>query len=942
MNPAEQLQPPFNKATVVNRLSAPRSAQSGLIGMRGGSSRGLDFTTATTLRAFVLALAAAVMTVVVVEWQLKQSEVEAAGTVGVSAARVVADTLDRDIGERSATMAGWASVVETQGLWRQPAQLQKLLDKLVMSGSGYSWVGLADGTGRLIAGTGGMAVGTDVSEREWFLRGAKGVHHGDLQEAALLSSGMPALPLGEPWRFIDIALPVKDSTGTTVAVLSAHLSWPWMREQLRTIDSGLPRGGQLWIVGPDNRPRLAGRLSATADLGPAMPLQSIDAARQSRSGWNVERWPDGKSYITSYAPHLGSEKFPGFNWVSIVRMPVEPVASAGLDPFLQRVRWLAALSVLLLTLGTWLVARRWQQPMDAFLQGLKQVGESGSMPALPVGVTTEVHQLHQALLRLMTRLETKEQALKDALDDMQGNFASVGSSLPGVLSTFRLEGNYLRFLYVSEGCWTYFGVSASEWIQDPRSWRRHVDVEDLEVYRKGFSRVMRRQVPSVQQSLRVIGGDGRQRTLQLNVVRRNSQSWHIFDIIALDMTALVQARQAAEYASQAKTEFLATMSHELRTPLNAILGFSYLLETGAADDESRRQARHIRETGETLTRVLNDILDLGKIEAGKYPLDLKPFQMEEVLGSCANIFRAVAAERGLRFEIGPTPDLPHLMGDPVRLRQVLQNLLSNAFKFTANGAVGLQATLLEIETGTYGGAPLARLRLTVSDTGLGMTPEQMGRVFERYEQAEPSTSVQHGGTGLGLFIVKGLVDQMGGSVEVQSHLGEGTCFTLLLSLPVVEPAAPSNELCEPPEATVRPLRVLVVDDSIVNREMIKALLTRWGHEVEEAADGVMALASIRRQRPDLVLMDLDMPGMNGLEATRHVRVDEGSGPRLPIVALTGKAFAEDLSRTSEAGMDAHLVKPVQLEALQRVLAQAVNLADGSGAHLNVRGDAPQP
>lgn len=326
------------------------------------------------------------------------------------------------------------------------------------------------------------------------------------------------------------------------------------------------------------------------------------------------------------------------------------------------------------------------------------------------------------------------------------------------------------------------------------------------------------------------------------------------------------------------------------------------------------------------------MLDLGKIEAGKYPLDPQPFHMDEVLDSCADIFRVVAAERGLQFEVGPKPDLPRLVGDPVRLRQVLHNLLSNACKFTAHGVVGLRVTLLGMEATTDGGSPHARIQLTVHDSGLGMTPEQMGRVFERYEQAQVSTSMRHGGTGLGLSIVKGLIDQMGGTVEVQSRPGEGTAFTVLLSLPVADsgnlPDKPITPLSTAPTPS---LRVLVVDDSPINREVLKALLVRWGHEVEEAVDGVMAVAAIQRQRPDLVLMDLDMPGMDGLEATRRVRAAEGQDPRLPIVALTGKAFAEDLVRTRAAGMDAHLVKPVQLEALQRVLAQTVSLVQGSTA-----------
>jgi signal transduction histidine kinase/ActR/RegA family two-component response regulator len=864
-------------------------------------------------------LAAACIAAVVIDGQLRRSEIAERGAIGANSARLVADSMDKNIGERSATMIGWASLVEAESLWQRPGRLQTLLEMVQRASTGYSWIGMADASGRVVAGTGGIAVGADVSQRDWFLRGAQGLHHGDLHDAVLLSRVFRPLPQGEPWRFIDISLPVRDPAGKLVGVLAAHLSWPWMREQLAAIESGLPSGGQIWIVGPDDRPRIAGRLGPTKDLGPAVRLRAIGEARQGRTGWSVEPWTDGTAYVTAFAPHQGSGRFPGLDWVAVVRMPAHAQQASAWVPIEQPVLWLAAASVVLMTLGTWVMARRWQRPMDDFIRELKDLGPGAQAPRLPARASREVHHVHQALLRLLARLEAKEQALKDALDDMHGNFASVGSSLPGVLSTFRLEGDYLRFLYVSEGCQTYFGVSASDWVQDPRAWRRHVEGNDLEAYRKAFFQLLRREIPSVQQNLRVVGVDGLRRTLQLHVVRRDRHRGHVFDVIALDVSELMQARQMAEQASQAKGEFLATMSHELRTPLNAILGFARLLEEGAQDSEARRQARHIRETGETLTRVLNDVLDLGKIEAGKYPLEPQPFDMREVLESCADIFRQVAADRGLQFVMSPVPELPRLVGDPVRLRQVLNNLLSNACKFTAQGSVSLNLELIGLDVARGRDGPQARIRLDVVDTGLGMTPEQLGRVFEPYEQAQVSTSMRHGGTGLGLSIVKGLIGQIGGTVEVRSRPGEGTTFSLLLSLPVDLAEAKTASAVEALAPAIRPMRVLVVDDSPVNRELLAAVLRRWGHTVEEASDGVLAVASIERQRPDLVLMDLDMPAMDGLEATRRVRSREGADDHLPIVALTGKAFAEDIARTRDAGMDSHLVKPVQLEALQSVL-----------------------
>ncbi len=387
--------------------------------------------------------------------------------------------------------------------------------------------------------------------------------------------------------------------------------------------------------------------------------------------------------------------------------------------------------------------------------------------------------------------------------------------------------------------------------------------------------------------------------------------------LARQRDELARALAQAEGANQAKRDFLATMSHELRTPLNAILGFSQVLEDSLADPEQRRQARHMRETGQTLTRILNDVLDVAKIESGKFDLDPQPFALEQVVESCASIFRVVAVQRGVEFRASVPGGVPWLVGDPVRLRQVLQNLLSNAFKFTAAGAVDL-AVAVETTPGPASGRRRMDVRFEVRDTGVGMTEEQLGRVFERFEQASRSTAGQYGGTGLGLAIVQGLVQKMGGTVCADSRYGQGTTFTVRIGFEVAnEPAV----ACAAAEAAAieRPLSVLVVDDFPINRLVLRALLEKRGHHVTEAEDGVQAIEMLSTTIPDLVLMDLDMPHLDGLEATRRIRALLGPRAATPIYALTGKAFAEDIERTQAAGMDGHLAKPVQVDELSKVL-----------------------
>ena len=380
---------------------------------------------------------------------------------------------------------------------------------------------------------------------------------------------------------------------------------------------------------------------------------------------------------------------------------------------------------------------------------------------------------------------------------------------------------------------------------------------------------------------------------------------------------LADALNEAQRANRAKSDFLATMSHELRTPLNAILGFSQVLEDSLVDPEQRRQARHMRETGQTLTRILNDVLDVAKIEAGKFDLDPQPFVLEQVVESCASVFQVVSVQRGIDFRHQMSGGVPSLVGDPVRLRQILQNLLSNAFKFTAAGSVALEVGV-EAAPAQADGRRRMDVRFVVRDTGVGMTDEQLGRVFERFEQASRSTAGQYGGTGLGLSIVRGLVHKMGGTVSVESLYGQGTTFTVRVGFELADEATHAGVEAA---ATVveAPLSVLVVDDFPINRMVLRALLEKRGHHVTEAEDGVQAIEMLSTTIPDLVLMDLDMPNMDGLEATRRVRALVGPRAATPIYALTGKAFAEDIARTQAAGMDGHLAKPVQLDELVRIL-----------------------
>ena len=397
--------------------------------------------------------------------------------------------------------------------------------------------------------------------------------------------------------------------------------------------------------------------------------------------------------------------------------------------------------------------------------------------------------------------------------------------------------------------------------------------------------------------------------------------------------ALHKAKQAAESANLAKSRFLATMSHEIRTPLNGVLGMAQLLISGTSNPaETRDYARVILNSGQTLLTLLNDILDLSKIESGRIELEAGVVDPEQILRETAALFAGAAAEKGLSMTTDWPGEARRYRGDPHRLRQMITNLTSNAIKFTAHGAVRLTAR----EIGCAD--PVCTLEFSVSDTGIGIPTDKLDRLFQPFSQIDASTTREFGGTGLGLSIVRSLAQLMGGSAGVESTDGKGSRFWFRIALTLLETHAESRKIARLPTDTPLPPaaalhgRILVVEDNHTNRLVIGALLGRLGVTVDYAEDGQQGVARILAgdapPLPDLILMDVHMPVLDGLEATQRIRrwEHEHGRSRLPIVALTADAYAEDRERCLAAGMDDHLTKPVNAAELQQVLARWLNAA----------------
>lgn len=401
---------------------------------------------------------------------------------------------------------------------------------------------------------------------------------------------------------------------------------------------------------------------------------------------------------------------------------------------------------------------------------------------------------------------------------------------------------------------------------------------------------------------------------------------------------LKRAQVDAEAAAAAKSEFLANMTHELRTPLNSIVGFAGLLaKSRNLAAKNRRFAKIIDASSQSLLALVNDILDFSSLEAGAVTLHPVPFSLHRLVEEVVASVSLMADEKNLivKIEKGSAVHDAHY-GDPVRLQQVLLNLVNNALKFTTDGGLTIAYSAAEHSDSVQ------RLRIEVRDTGIGITPDRAKTVFSRFTQADSSIHSRYGGTGLGLAICKRLVELMGGSIGVDSVEGEGTTVWIELALPCMDPATlVDDDIADEPSAEAKGLRILVVDDVDLNRDLVAALLVPQGHIIQEAGGGAEAVEAVKAGDYDLVLMDVQMPGMNGMDATRAIRDTKGF-ENLPIIAMTAQALASQWETCRAAGMSDHLPKPITPAALFAMLNKWTDGTDDSSGDVRSTGvDVPE-
>jgi len=574
----------------------------------------------------------------------------------------------------------------------------------------------------------------------------------------------------------------------------------------------------------------------------------------------------------------------------------------------------------------------------------------GLADSLENRVEERTAQLSEANQQL-TREIAERNAAEEALTKSEEQFRTLVSNIPGIAYRCMNDPQW-TMIFMSAEVDSVTGYPASDFIGNAvRSYESIIHRDEIAVVEQAIAEALRQETPW-EIAYRILHRDGGERWVyeKGRGITGEDGTVRYLDGIIFDITErkraeeellrmneeverqAVQARQLAleaQQASRAKSEFLASMSHEIRTPMNAIIGMAEMLQESPLTEEQTKYVRVFKAAGENLLNIINSILDLSKVEAGQLSLESIPFSLRQVVEDVCVMMAVRVDKKQVRiFCRTASENCDSVIGDPTRVQQILTNLIGNAIKFTEQGSVEVK---VNTEKASFGGEKddLCLVHISVKDTGIGIPPEKQGMIFERFTQADSSVTRKYGGTGLGLSISRRLAELMGGRLWVESTPGQGSTFHFTLLLRIEDktrqaaPPAKSEKAAVPEQ---RPLKILLVDDSDDNRLLVKTYLKGDAYQIDEAENGEQAVALFQSGLYDLVLMDMQMPVMDGYTATRAIRrwEEEQGKNRTPVIALTAYALTEDAAKSEEAGCDTHLTKPVKkavlLEAIRRFAA----------------------
>lgn len=575
----------------------------------------------------------------------------------------------------------------------------------------------------------------------------------------------------------------------------------------------------------------------------------------------------------------------------------------------------------------WVVLRR-LTGLDREIQDLTE--NSGAPGALRVQGDDEFARLAGSINRLMASERLATEMVKKTEGDARAIFESIGD--PIFVHGYDKDGRPTRFHYVNEAACKFLDRSREELLKMAPGQVDEVKEERI----AAVSLSLAREGHATFETL-LIASDGSRIPVEIhaNDVMLSGEKACISVARSLVVRKVIDARmreakEAAEAANRAKSEFLATMSHEIRTPLHGVIGFAGILKNSDLPDHLRETVEGISTSADLLLGLVTDVLDFSRIEAGQLALNLSPVNLPRELKRISSATRLRAKEKGLAFACQCDPALPPVvLADLLRIEQVLGNLLSNALKFTERGEITLGVTSRATPAPDH-----HEIVFVVSDTGIGIGPDQRPRLFNPFSQADSSLSRRYGGSGLGLVIVKRLCELMGGTVTFESAVGKGSVFTATIVVQAADatvPLLPEDRLPPTLETTGNPLRVLIVEDNRLNQKLMRRLIEQQGGLAELAGNGNEALSMVAEKPFDMIFMDVSMPGMDGLEATRAIRTyeREKGGPPRRIVALTAGVSENERQACADAGMDDFLGKPFTDEGLKAVLRRGKRARDGA-------------